>query len=298
MKLTFMKMSKTNNRGFTIIELMVSTGILTTIMAMLVGFVLSLQNNFFNDVVRTRVNSNLRSALDIMGMNIRQSGENLNRSFPVVVLTNDSDGVGSYIQLRRNLIPEVLTVCSILNSGASSVDVSSTTAINASCIYGNVTSLYNAFNTEKNSVGGSTRIFIYNSLTKAGEFVDYTGGTTTGTYSLNISAPSSTYQPLTTYLYIIEEYAFSLQESTETLNLYLNGKTTLPESVAFGVTGLNFNLKMDDDTTLTSMPISSAKSWKEIKAISITLTGSEERKTRTFTTSLTEDFFPRNVISR
>lgn len=290
--------SRKNQSGFTLLELMVSTAIVSILMAMLVGYVLAMQNQFFNDVVRTRINSNLRAAFDIIGMNIRQSGENLQRSFPAVLLTADSDGVGSYLQLRRNLISDVLTVCETLNAGATAVSVSSTTATDAKCIYANVTSLYDAFNTELTSQNGNAKIFIYNSLTKAGEFVDYTGGSTASAYSLNISAPTQTYEPLSTYLYFIEEYAFSLDEESKTLNLYRNGETDVPEAVAFSISAFNISLELHDSTNIATLTTASTNSWKDLKNIAMTLTGTEAWKSRNFSTTLNGDFFPRNIISR
>ena len=288
----------TREKGFTLIELMVSTTIISILMAMLVGYVLSMQDYFFEDIVRTRINSNLRSAFDIIGMNVRQSGENLQRSFPAVLISADSDSTGQYLTLRRNLIPEILTVCTLLNGGSSTVEVSSTTSTEANCQYSNVTTLYNAFNTERVANGGSTRLFIYDSLTKSGEFVDYTGGSAATNYTLNISTPALTYQPLTTYLYILEEYAFSLKESTKTLNLYRDGRSTTPEAVAFLVSEFSISVYFNDGTSSSSLSATGSYRWKDIKKISMVLTGTEAWKSRTFSTSVNGDFFPRNVISR
>lgn len=287
-----------NDKGYTIIELLVASSILTLVMSMLIGYVLAMQNHFFEDIVRTRINSNLRSAFDIIGMNIRQSGENLQRSFPAVILSTDSDGVGQRLQLRRNLIPEVLTVCAAISSGATSIDVSSTTSSDSSCIYANVTTSFNAFLTEKNNTDDTVYLFIYNATTKNGEFVSFNSSSTSTTYRLNTSSIQNAYPANTSYIYFIEEYAFRLDEATQTLFLYRNGQQSALEAVAFMVSQFNSEITFEDNSVATSLAHNGSSSWKQIKNISTILTGTENWKSRTFSTSVTGDFFPRNVISR
>ena len=162
----------------------------------------------------------------------------------------------------------------------------------------NVTSVYNAFNTERLAKDGNIRMYIFNSLTKSGEFVDYTGGTSSSNYSLSISPASANYPADSTYLYLVEEYAFALDETEETLNLYRNGKTDTPEAVAFSISAFDVVIKNSDGTELAVLSPNSSTTWKQIKNISIGLTGTESWKSRDFSTTLNGEFFPRNIISK
>ncbi len=288
-----------NRRGFTLIELMVSILLLSLTLMMLVGYVVGLQNAFFNDVVRTRINSNLRTALDILAMNIRQSGENLGGAFPAMVLEDDGDGTGKHIVLRRNLISEVLTICESLSSGDSTVLISTTSNPTPACVFSNVNNMYNTFRSERTKEGGEIRLFLYNSTAKSGEYVDYTNeGTTSGKYSLNISSPTANYPANTSYIYYIEEYDFSLEEATSTLNLTRDGEDDLTEPVAFSITAFDIELHMKDGSILNTLLPNTGPTWKDLQYIAIELEGSENRKSQVYSTSVSGNYYPRNILSR
>src|SRR5690606_49337 len=90
--------------GFTLLEVLVSMSLTGILMAMVIGSVLLFQGGYATDVVRTRVNSNLRSAMDILSMNIRQAGENLQASFPAVIVEDGEGGAPDVLRVRRSLI--------------------------------------------------------------------------------------------------------------------------------------------------------------------------------------------------
>ncbi len=290
-----------NNRqaGFTLLELIVATGLLATMMTGVVAYVVHLQNSFFEDVVRTRINSNLRSASDIISMNIRQSGEYLYTSFPAILISQGDTVTSDSITLRRAIISEILTVCVATTVGATTVAVSSSAIINSECVGTNVVNLYNAFNAERIAQGGSIRAYIYDRVAKVGEFVNFTNGTTAlGDYSLTVSPVSRVYPILASNVYIIEEYRFNVDLASSVLRLYRDGMDAQPESVAFGVTGFDISARVGDGSTIETLTSNGAYTWKDTRSIKVILTGSENRKTRTFSTSITGEYFPRNILSR
>jgi prepilin-type N-terminal cleavage/methylation domain-containing protein len=294
-----MKNKGGNQSGFTLVELLVSILLLSFTLIMLIGYVLGLQRAFLNDVVRTRINSNLRTALDIMAMNIRQAGENLGATFPAVELSTDNDNVGQKITLRRNRIAEVLTLCENATAGATTVYISTTTTPSPACVYSNVTSLYNSFRSERVANDNLIKLWIYNSTTRVGQYIDYTEeGTSSGKYFLTVEALPAAFTAGTTYLYYIEEYEFSLDEATDTLNLTRNSDSETLEPVAFSVSDMNISVLLQNSSSVTSLPPAGANTWKDMSYVTVTLTGSEVRKSQTYSTTISGNYYPRNVLSR
>lgn len=282
--------------GFTMLELLVAMSMTGICLAIVIGHTLSIHNSYFEDVMRTRINSNLRSSMDIISMNIRQAGENLQSGFPAVVLEDASGGTSDVLRLRRNLIPEVLTLCAAATAGDTALTVSSTTLTDPECVTGNVNLLFNAF--ESSRSGDEIRLYVYNRISGVGEFVDYTGGEMLlGEYTLSVSALSSDYSALTTNVYFIEEYAFAHNPGEQTLELHINGDIETPHPVAFSVSDFLVGIEMSDMSVQTSLNSSSAYEWKDIRQVQVTLSGQEERKSRTVSSSISAEYFPRNVLS-
>src|SRR5690606_14236408 len=102
MKKSNVKRTFDGESGFTLIEAIVAMGLMGVVMTMVVGHVLSIHEGYHTDVVRTRINSNLRSAMDMVAMNIRQAGENLQSSFPALVLEDGGADNPDTLILRRN----------------------------------------------------------------------------------------------------------------------------------------------------------------------------------------------------
>ncbi|MBX7138200.1 MAG: prepilin-type N-terminal cleavage/methylation domain-containing protein [Oligoflexia bacterium] len=289
----------THSSGFTLVELLVSMGLTAVVMTLVLSGVLAFRTGYYQDIVRTRINGNLRSAMDIISMNVRQAGENLQSNFPAIILTNGSASAADTLKLRRNLVPEILTLCTTIAAGASTLAVSSASTANAECVPANVAPLYTVFEGLRNSNGGSMRVFIYDRSTRTGEFVDYSLGTFAGgQYSITISAAQHAYTQLNTGVYIVEEYAFEVDAAQKTLNLYIDDQRDTPQAVAFGVTNFQVSLEMSDHTTLSAFTQSSGtQDWKDIEQIDLTLNGEDSYRGETITSSISAQYFPRNVLS-
>jgi prepilin-type N-terminal cleavage/methylation domain-containing protein len=285
-------------RGFTLLEMLVAMTLSSIVLTIVIGSALMFRDTYSHDIVRTRIHGNLRSAMDIISMNIRQAGENLMSTFPAVLLTNGSSGAGDVLTLRRALAPEVLTLCSNAAIGATAIAVSSGSLSNSECVVANVTPLLAVFESLRSDAGGTLRMYMYDSTTKNGEYISYTGYTTvSGQYLLSISGITQPFTQLNTALYVIEEYQFQLDSADAQLDLYIDGYSAAPRPVAFDVTNFQVTLDMQDGSVATSLAANSASDWKDISQIRLTLTGSSTYKGRVTTSSISAEFFPRNVLS-
>ncbi|MCB0322203.1 MAG: prepilin-type N-terminal cleavage/methylation domain-containing protein [Bdellovibrionales bacterium] len=290
--------NRTDERGFTLVELLVATGLTSIVLATVIGHVLIIRQGYFDDIIRTRINSNLRSAMDIISMNIRQAGENLAPAFPAVVLENGLITPSDTLVLRRALIAEVLTICVDASSGDTTLSVSSAAAGSSDCTPSNIASVHASFEEYRTNNGEDIRAFVYDQLTGEGEFVDYTGGgISSGEYFLNISSLQNDFTARTSYVYLIEEYRFSQNPVEQTLVLTADGETDQPQTVAFSVSQFEVSIQLEDGSVVDELTFASATDWRDIQRISVTLVGQEARKSRVLEASITAEYFPRNVLS-
>lgn len=285
-------------RGFTIMEMLVALGISSIALGLIVGGALSYRHIYSTDITRTRINGNLRSSMDIVSMNIRQAGENLLSSFPAVLLANGTSGQPDTLRLRRGLIPEVLTLCASASASSTTLQVSSASLSNSACVASNVAPVYQVFESVRAEEGGRLRVFIYDSSARQGEFLDYTGSSiNSGQYRLSVSRTNRAYPQLTSSVYVIEEYKFSVNTADKKFVLEVDGYTASPQPVAFDVTNFQVNLRMEDGTTIQSLSESDARDWKDVRRISISLSGQGKFKKHVTNSSITSEYFPRNVLS-
>jgi hypothetical protein len=82
------------------------------------------------------------------------------------------------------------------------------------------------------------------------------------------------------------------------LTLKFEGNAAVQNTVAFDVTDFQVLLTMDDDVQVSELLDDDATyDWKNIKLVQVTLSGERERKGTTYSTSLSANYFPRNVLS-
>ncbi|MCB0329669.1 MAG: hypothetical protein KDD70_08395, partial [Bdellovibrionales bacterium] len=225
--------------------------------------------------------------------------ENLQSSFPALVLENGENGAPDVLKLRRNRILEVLALCQDVSIGATTLPVSRNDYSVSGCVNANVLNSYNAFEAVRMEDGGATRVFVFDLTTREGEFLDYTEESSFGNvYSLSTSAVTSNYSALNTAVYLLEEYLFEVDTSSNVLTLEFEGNSAQQNTVAFDVTNFQVVLTMDDDTQITELLDDDATyDWKNLKLVQVTLSGARERKGITYGTSLSANYFPRNVLS-
>jgi hypothetical protein len=266
--------------------------------ALLLGSVLSASMAYKKilgkDIARTRLNQNLRGAIDVLGIDVRIAGENLAPSFPAIELTNGTGSNPDVLTVRRNLLDEVLPVCQAITSGSSSNRVYFSIGGNvAGCAYSGHAANFNAWRAFRTSQGGTTRAFIYNTSTKLGEFFTYSGETDTGTqYYLTRSGGgnwANSYPVGASAVYILEEWQYRLQSGT--FQIVQNRQAGTPFNVAFDVTQFQVTISMQDGTNRT------ADNWAQIGSIGVTLTGNERYNGEIVSRTLSGNFFPRNILS-
>lgn len=287
------------DRGFTLIELLVTTLLGGFVLASAVQFVMASQGTYQRDLARTRLNQNLRSALDIIGIDTRQAGENLISIFPAVEIIDGGAGTDELI-LRRNLLDEVLNVCGQLDQGSSgnSILFGLSSTLHPGCIYQNQTRGFDAWQAHRTAQGGGqAQVYIYDSVTKKGQFLTYSSELDTGT-EYYITSPSSTTW-VTTYsvgsagVYALEEWRYRVQD--EYLQLIVNGDEANPLNVAHGITDFQVQAVMADGSVLNSL--TAAERWTEIEALNVSLSGEDSDGKTTVQRTLNASFFPRNVLS-
>ncbi len=286
-----------NSCGFTLLELLVAMSLTSLLMAIVISAVLQLRNHYFTDIKRTQVNGNLRSAMDIMSMNVRQAGENLLAAFPAVLLTNGSSGASDTLRLRRSPMTEVLTLCGDTASGSTQLFVSSASLSNTECVPANVAPVFTIFTGQVESSEGTPRVFIYDKSVKAGEFVDYEGnGTDNGQYFLTLGSTTRAYTQLNTSIYLIEEYQFTQNAVSNRLELTVNQDGSA-RPVAFDVTDFQVQFTLQDGAVVDAFDQMSTTDWKDVHQIQLTLSGRSEFRGQEIASTISSNYFPRNVLS-
>lgn len=288
--------SFSNERGFTLLEILVAMTLNTLVLSMVVFAAVGNRTHYLEDSVRTRVSGNLRGALDIVTTNVRQAGENLGTSFPAILLKDETSMNSDILKIRRSIISDNLFLCSPLSTSDMQIVVSVNSASTAECASSNVTTAFNLWSSYRNSEGGSIRIYVYNSISKTGEFLDYTDeGDALGEYYLSTSALQNSYPTAKTKIYIIEEFAFERDTIDNVFTLRISEGE--PQTISFDISQFEIFLEMEDGSEIESLADGDALKWKDIKRIKINLSGEAKRAKRTFTFSETAHVFPRNIMS-
>ena len=288
----------TNESGFTIIELLVSLTMSAIMFALITKTILFQSDTYINDIARLRIQQNLRGAMDLVSMNVRQAGEGLDAYFPALTLAQEHSPATSRLTIRRKIVSEVFTTCKPLVPGANQIYISDITSIESACFPSNVAPSVAIWSAYRLSKSGTVPIYIYNRVAKSGEFIDYrTESTSGGDYYLQTTSVTGNYPARSSSIYILEEYAFSLDQPNKTLQLSTNGVTDQPQDVAYKVSDFQIGLTMSDGSAKTTLDPTDVVSWKNIKAVSIAMTGVETWKAQTFTRTVTGSYFPRNVLS-
>lgn len=284
--------------GFTLLEMTVASFLGMSLLAMILTTVMSNRSLYTDDLVRTKINQNLRSALDIVGMNIRQAGENLLNIHPAVEVSNGASGAPDELILRRSILEEVLNVCVQIDAGTSSTDiVFAIPGTTEGCIYADNTHNYDRWHQYLSDHGNSTLMWLYDTTINEGEFVSFVGDSDTGT-QYSVRRGSGTWQNTYTVggadAIILEQWRFRLNNGV--LQLIVNDDADSEAlNVVDGIDDFQVRILYPDGTWTTSL--ARTDDWTQIEALEITITGSEEVRGRTIASTLSSRFFPRNILS-
>ena len=284
--------------GFTIMELLVVSVLGLTIAALIAASAMTNKRAFGYDIVRTRIDQNLRSAMDVIGSQIRVGGENLTSVFPAFEVINGAGSLPDTLLVRRNLIDEVLPICTAITSGSTNVNIFfAIPSPPAGCAYSSQGQSYNGWRAKRIASGGTVKAYVYNVSTRLGEFVTYVGETNSGTsYSVQKSAGTwaNSYTVGTSSAYILEEWRLALNNNL--LTLQQNNDSTNINNIASNLNNMQIVLHLSDGTSRNTW--TRADPWNNLESIEVTLTGRETFEKRTITRQLSSRFFPRNILSQ
>lgn len=283
-------------KGFSIIEMMVAMVLTLVVTATMTGNINFQKRTFTEGAIRSRVNQNLRGALDILGTDIRIGGENLPMGFPAILI---SDGASDELYVRRALLDEALPVCQDITGGAlnPTIIVADDTSLTPGCTVSGIETAFGRWDDYRIAQGGTIRAYAYNIATREGEYFIVDNQINNGS-DLTLSnggttAFTNTYPAGTSVIYILEEWRYRLQD--DELQVIQDGDTGQPLSVMFGVQSFSITAALQDDTTVTSLDADD--SWTEIKFIEVAITGEESKPGGVIERSVVSRFFPRNILS-
>jgi hypothetical protein len=359
---------RSSNQGLTLMELITSTVVATLVISVSLGGAMFNRELYAQDEVRTRVNQSLRSAIDLVGADIQQMGEQIRRddpNFPVVELTrnpaNPSDtNWTSTLIMRRNLLP-FLPVCQNLGNPGNEtatppVAPTAATGITQIQVFqrdlnpiddnrppGTCPELQNEldalgsapaidatlanWNTARLNNGGTLRAFLYDG-SGGGQFVTVTGSTSpdNNTRIVTIQATNGEqfYAGGSARLYFLEERQYRV-DANNNLQLTIDGGA--PQTIVSGIQ--RFQVRITTNPIVATDPLinhfsfceraaadrcfdptaaadSQLDAWSVINNLRVTIVGSDpslgsgdqiRSKSQESSRTLSEDFFPRNVMN-
>lgn len=287
-----------SDSGFTLIELMVTSFLGLIVLALTLSATTANRRLYKYDLVRTKVNQNLRSALDIIGIDVRQAGENLFSTFPAIEIINGAAGSPDELIVRRNLRDEVFNLCQPLaaGSGNTTIYVADNSQVQPGCDTTSNASAHASWSAYRIAEGGSVNAYIYNRVTREGEFFVFTAeGSSASQYTLTRTAGTwqHQYDVGASSIYILEEWRYRLQNGV--LQIITDQDTANPLNVVDGVSAFQVVARMQDGTT--SAAFAPGDDWSDIQSLQFNLTGIDRAFGEDVVRTLTAEFFPRNILS-
>jgi len=284
-----------SSKGFTVLELLVASMLGSLIVGLAISATMVNRGTYLDDLSRVRLNQNLRSALDVVGMTVREAGENLSATFPAIILNNESEN--SRLTLRRNLLDEVLKVCASIDAGTSGLQVYFAVSDSISgCGYSDQQHNAQSWQNHLEQEGGTALAYIYNASIFQGEFFIYNAIGDSGTQRYLQRAGgnwANDYNTTSSAIYILEEWEFQIDDGV--MQIIEDGNTAVPLNVVDGIESFQVRAIMADGSIADSF--GSGQSWPSIRTIEIEVSGLERSPKNTFEASLSGQFFPRNILS-
>lgn len=260
------------------------------------------------DVARNDLNQDLRSVVDMIATETRESGERLPPDFPAIELTDNTSG--DRLILRRNLVEATLLSCEDLTVSATKIVVALPAGVgNCSIVADNDADGFpdniQEYREHRLRYGEGTGPivlptgYIHDPITRQGEYFSFENeevGGGTGEWYLRLSGGGlgngypAVNQPR---IYILHEARYDL--SSGTLELRRNGVAGTAFAVADGVTGFQVTLALQDSTSVSSFTAND--DWSRIQSVQIQMTGERRVRDRIVSRALTASVFPRNILS-
>lgn len=288
---------KSSEKGFTILEVIVASTLSIIVVGMALASTVANNRIFKYDQVRTRLNQNLRNSLDLLGVNLRQAGENFSNTFPAVEVINGTGGSPDELILRRNVLDEVLKLCLPITAATSVTLIEfANGGGDPGCNYSDNQFNYQSWQNHRQNNGNAVVGYIYDLGTKAGEFFTYTSeGETFPRRWIDTAAITwqNSYPVGTTAVYLLEEWHFRVNNNM--LEITVNNDSATPLSIVDEVTDFQVMVHMLDGSTLDTFTIND--DWTDTESIEIVLTNSATALGSEVKAEQTTRHFLRNVLS-
>jgi type II secretory pathway pseudopilin PulG len=121
----FLKSHLKSQQGLTLLELLVTALVASIILGVSLGLVVTQRRQYINQQATTDVNQTIQSSMDLIGTDVRQSGEKvgLGLGLPIIQVIDGGGTAPDTLVLQRKLLAQDLTVCDKVKSNASSIRV-------------------------------------------------------------------------------------------------------------------------------------------------------------------------------
>ncbi len=306
---------RSSTSGLTLIELLIALGISSLIIGLVLPLLLGHQRLVKVDQARTSVYQNLRSAMELVGTDVRIAGERLEQRggpniFPIEIIAGE-EGEPDELILRRNLLDYTLPVCDNINAGSSENNINVRQVGNNPPwnSYGECQGHPNQevppellrWREYRDNHGGEVRVYIYDPNNQQGEFFVYDhddqsniqvhreSGSWENDYGVDNNSSSPQNLPR---LYVLEEKRYRLNTQNNILEMIVNGNEDDKDKIVGGITDFQVRAIMDDGSEQETV-----SSWRSLKAIQIYIESVSEVQNETVERNLVSRFFPRNILS-
>jgi prepilin-type N-terminal cleavage/methylation domain-containing protein len=118
-------LSLRSQQGLTLLELLVTVVVSSVILGVSLGLIVTQRRQYINQQATTDVNQTIQSSMDLIGADVRQTGEKvgLGLGLPIIRVIDGGGTAPDTLVLQRKLLAQDLTVCANVKSNASSIRV-------------------------------------------------------------------------------------------------------------------------------------------------------------------------------
>lgn len=280
-----------------------------TIVFVVTGAVLSLalssRGLYETDQARTRLNQNLRSSMEFLVTDLRQAGQRLGDDFPALEIVDGSSGAPDQLIVRRNLIDTVLRVCQDVAQGTSLTDVyiadtGGTPPPGCAPVPDDDSDGWpenlQAWRDHRQAAGAA-RAYLYNPVSKDGEFFDYVAEDKDNYYvESDIGVVWQFDYPVSDQcrIYLLEERRYELTNGI--LQVILDADTSAPLRLVDDLDDFQLVALFQDGSQQTTLDATDV--WSELRAVRVSLEGEVAIDGNVIERAWSSEIMPRNVLSR
>ncbi len=295
--------------GLTLVEVLVTLAVSLVVIGAAFAVALSSRQLYQTDRLRTDLNQNLRSGMELLGADIRIAGERLGARSGSALTAIEVRG-GSELVLRRNLLDAFLPVCERPRIvGGSSQNVIRV-ARRDNWPFLNENPQCRIIDTDGDGWPDNLQAWRQYRQENGGEVLAYIytpAGGGRGEFFVYRSEDNSQFQihrapgawqhdywlTEAPRLYLLEERRYRLRDGV--LEVVVNGDEAGALRLIGHVSDFRVRAVMRDGSVREDL--GAGDDWAQVAAVEVSLTGSAARPGGTAERTLTSRFFPRNALS-